>query len=65
MLGCDGTLVEDTFKLGCLFELVPEVIKLEEQAYGVGLVKVLHPSHDGILPFGLRVKGTSVAEDVT
>ena len=65
MLGCDGTLVEDAFELGRLFELAPEVVELEGRAYGVGLVKALHPSCDGILPFGLRVKGTSVAEDVT
>ena len=64
MLGCDGTLVEDAFELGRLFELAPEVIELEGWAYGVGLVKVLCPSRDGVLPFGLRAKGTSVAEDV-
>ena len=65
MLGCDGTPVEDTFELGHLFELAPEVIKLEGQVYGVDLVKVLHPFHNGVLPFGWRAKGTSVVEDVT
>ena len=65
MLGCDGTPVEDAFELGHLFKLAPEVVELEGRAYGVGLVKALRPSRDGVLPFGLRAKGTSVAEDVT
>ena len=65
MLGCDGTPVEDAFELGCLFKFAPKVVELEGRAYDVGLVKALCPSRDGILPFGLRAKGTSVAEDDT